>query len=813
MSINNLDYTSYNYLSNLASVNAYEVNTDVLTKTDPDISNLQFDMLEGINTNQTIQQQINGVTVDVTTLQGQMVTANSNISTLQGQMSTANSNISTLQGQMSTANSNISTLQSDMTTVQGVAAAGLALAGVANAAVTALGITVTAQGVTIATHTGQIAVLDGEMNTAQSDINALQTKTQHQSATAFRTAFATMVDVGNVRLNTASASSFDSGLTSLSVEPTTITTALDIAGTQTSAILNIATLAARTGALNINTGGTSTAPVNISSGTNTNAPITIGSINSTTQLMTVNAETTFQNPELIILKSKNALENQNITFQDNGADNLRMNWMASNNLAATQTRDAAILVDAGADGVNDGGTMTLISGGLDLTATTNNIQLTATIGDTNLSGSDIGIVSTTGFVTLTSSTNTQINCVELDINATGKIDIDTGTTLQITGTTNVNTTGNKNTAIGNTTGTLVLSGNTVGITGTTNINTTGNKNTEIGNTTGTLVLSGSTVGITATGANNDITLTATDDLITNTNQIALTTTTTTLTALTHTSSTSGIDFDGKNTVSGFYQMRLSGTGTGGLTLTSSDTNCTISTPSGTLNLTSSNTIDFNSSDEILMDSTNDIFLTSTTGGLTLKATDDTQSIGIGVGTTNQIQIYDTEVYVNPRTSAGAIYNQINAVDKLSITNTEITKFVPTVNSGLTYPITTDTQLGYTNKTTTSTRMSVANTTTDIASIAITQKGCYIVEGNYLFTGTPTTLNHVFLGLSTTSVTFDTNRQTVTTSANLATLTGAHITSVFNINNTSTTIYLIGRVTSNLGASTLQTNYLSVTKIA
>jgi hypothetical protein len=61
MSISNLDYTSYNYLTNLASVNANEVNTDILTKSDPDITDLQFDMLEGINTNQTIQQQIDGI--------------------------------------------------------------------------------------------------------------------------------------------------------------------------------------------------------------------------------------------------------------------------------------------------------------------------------------------------------------------------------------------------------------------------------------------------------------------------------------------------------------------------------------------------------------------------------------------------------------------------------------------------------------------------------------------------------------------------------------------------------------------------------
>ena len=68
MSINNLDYTSYNYLTNLASVNANEVNTDVLTKTDPDISDLQFDMLEGIDTNQTIQQQIDGIIAGLETI-------------------------------------------------------------------------------------------------------------------------------------------------------------------------------------------------------------------------------------------------------------------------------------------------------------------------------------------------------------------------------------------------------------------------------------------------------------------------------------------------------------------------------------------------------------------------------------------------------------------------------------------------------------------------------------------------------------------------------------------------------------------------
>lgn len=67
MSINNLEFTSFNYLTNLATVNADEVNTNILTKSDPDITDLQFDMLEGIHTNETIQQQIDNIVVGLQT--------------------------------------------------------------------------------------------------------------------------------------------------------------------------------------------------------------------------------------------------------------------------------------------------------------------------------------------------------------------------------------------------------------------------------------------------------------------------------------------------------------------------------------------------------------------------------------------------------------------------------------------------------------------------------------------------------------------------------------------------------------------------
>jgi hypothetical protein len=248
----------------------------------------------------------------------------------------------------------------------------------------------------------------------------------------------------------------------------------------------------------------------------------------------------------------------------------------------------------------------------------------------------------------------------------------------------------------------------------------------------------------------------------------------------------------------------------------------ISSSSITLNPTTTITNQIGGVSKMTINSTtttinNSSFLQNQIGGVnklyisnTNITTNPTTTSDFQINGNTIISLSAGDVTFNPSTS---VSTKIGGVFKIQTTSTAITNYVPTINSGLTYPLTTDTQIGYTNSTTTSTRMSVANTTTDIASIAITQKGCYIVEGNYLFTGTATSLNHVFLGLSTTSVTFDSSRECVATSANLATLTGAHITSVFNVNDLVTTIYLIGRVTSNLGASTLQTNYLSITKIA
>ena len=107
---------------------------------------------------------------------------------------------------------------------------------------------------------------------------------------------------GATTFTNSSPSSFTFGVISGKINPSAVGGQLTIGDTQTTGILGIGGLSARSGAININTGGTTTAPVNISSGTTLNAPITIGSSSSTTQTCSMNAETTF-NKNVIIQDS------------------------------------------------------------------------------------------------------------------------------------------------------------------------------------------------------------------------------------------------------------------------------------------------------------------------------------------------------------------------------------------------------------------------------------------------------------------------------------------------------------------------------
>ena len=63
MATNNLEILGYNYLTNLSVINADEVNTNLLTKETPSgtITNEQFNQLYGLDTDMTVQQQIDNI--------------------------------------------------------------------------------------------------------------------------------------------------------------------------------------------------------------------------------------------------------------------------------------------------------------------------------------------------------------------------------------------------------------------------------------------------------------------------------------------------------------------------------------------------------------------------------------------------------------------------------------------------------------------------------------------------------------------------------------------------------------------------------
>jgi hypothetical protein len=143
---------------------------------------------------------------------------------------------------------------------------------------------------TLGARSGAININTGATTTAPVNISTASTSFNTVSIGSASSAV-TIAGVSTFTNSTPSAFTF--GLTSSKVNPSAVGGLLTIGDTQTTGILGIGGLPARSGRIDINVGGTSTAPVNISSGTNANAPITIGSTLSTTQTATHNALTTF----------------------------------------------------------------------------------------------------------------------------------------------------------------------------------------------------------------------------------------------------------------------------------------------------------------------------------------------------------------------------------------------------------------------------------------------------------------------------------------------------------------------------------------
>jgi hypothetical protein len=185
----------------------------------------------------------------------------------------------------------------------------------------------------------------------------------------------------------------------------------------------------------------------------------------------------------------------------------------------------------------------------------------------------------------------------------------------------------------------------------------------------------------------------------------------------------------------------------------------------------------------------------------------TTNIALQIGGNTRIDIVDATVTINP---TGTITNQINGTAKQTISSTLITNTNPTVNSGLTYPISTTTALGYYTSTTSATKFTASNA--NMASLSIPGAGCWLVEGNFQFGTVFLAQAFTFLSLSTTSATLDSTRIMVLAQANQAGDYGNRLTSIFNTTG-ATTVYLVGRTQTALGGTNTQSNFMSATKIA
>lgn len=638
MSINNLEFTSYNYLSNLASVNADEVNTDVLTKSNPDITDLQFDMLEGINTNETIQQQIDGVTGDITGLIADVLT-------LQSEMNTAQDDINTLQSEMNDA-------QADISALYGISSAN-------SAAIAGLSVSQAAQDVTLATHTGQIATLQGDVNDLEDRVDDLEVKTTDQSwGSLSGTTFSSKVNVGGaVTLNTGSASTFDDGLSASAA----ITSS---AGTSQFSSLLVNTAAEVTNDLTITDGeiyirrNTLTASKKLILYDNTTGNdydyLGFWTDSGTASKKFLNAEidgvagSAFQwyagdgaGTSRTLLKQVTSANEIGYTplatfLKTSGfSQQIQMVKDAPNNIvridmlgdtAGVNAFDGQIIQLEG-NGVDDNrGTMTIQSGGLAINALNTGLNVQATTSTLIQSGTT---------TTLTSGGETEINSTTLDINATGIISLDSTADINLTATDI------KLTSTGTGAGELVVRANT---------------NIDMKTTTGRIDID-SDQGI---------------GLIAGTATTLTSATTTTLTSTGETEINSAaldINATGAITVDTTNSITLTSTGTTQISSSMLDIDT-----SADITMDAVGYIDIISNDAILIQSAITTTITAATD-INLNATDITlTTTGTNLGKINLVA--STDVTINPTTQ---FLTEINTVDKLTITSTTTTLANTTFN--------------------------------------------------------------------------------------------------------------------------------------
>jgi hypothetical protein len=157
---------------------------------------------------------------------------------------------------------------------------------------------------------------------------------------------------------------------------------------------------------------------------------------------------------------------------------------------------------------------------------------------------------------------------------------------------------------------------------------------------------------------------------------------------------------------------------------------------------------------------------------------------------------------------------INA-SQVNIANANITDASVEITSPLqidptfvSYPVTGTHSVGRFLSTTSTVKSTIANI--NLASLSLSA-GCWLCEGCFMWSVAGTAMQYNAIGLSTTSAVFDNKRQSVSYLGGASGGYGNQITSVFNLT-TTTTVYFVMQTNANVGASTVQNNYMSATRL-
>jgi hypothetical protein len=327
------------------------------------------------------------------------------------------------------------------------------------------------------------------------------------------------------------------------------------------------------------------------------------------------------------------------------------------------------------------------------------------------------------------------------------------------------------------------------------------------NATGNITMDGQAISITASGAGNDITITAADDLIIASNQITMTNSVVAATSFIHNSVTTGTDLSLENNTKGSYLMRLSQSGgaTAGLTLQGVNNGINTIKSNGAasnLKLESQNTItttsvglttidtvglDINAgAGNVTCDTTGDLSLTggdvyiTSTGSangtiqivsnetLLLSAPNETMTLTAALDIILNCDVLDISAASSTMLDSGAItinsnFTNINALNDITLdatanifiqagTQVEVVGDFSIQQS--TYPPTVNTMLGYTDTQTTTTNP-MTNTLAERSNFDLPSTGVWLIICGYEFSSNAVNtieLKQVVLSLTSASAT-------------------------------------------------------------